>query len=315
MAGDGGGGSTALAELHPYQQNTHYALIGGSIAAALSGGTDPDGTSVLPGGVLDYLNTSLAGGNPYSTAFAYDPENDLTDVQDLIDDYIAAAAAVDPATDFTSLLATALTGVGTLISSTHIDDEVDAFETKTAPAFARSVNRLTGPMASANATTSSAFVIGMALLERGRSTEIDEYRAKLNSNLQQQRAALGQQFVSEMSAMLARKNDGLRAAAMLQHEMSRSKIIANREFLSEELELDFKDVTYELELFGYANQTLAAGLGAPSRPVGPSKASTQLASTLSAAATIGGAASPLGAGPALLAAGLSGAFTWFANQP
>ena len=314
-----GGGGTALSTLHAYQQNTHYALIGGSIVGAwddnatTSGQHDADGTSVLPGGVLDFLADALASGNPYATAYSYDPSVDLDEIQDRITQVIDIVDGLDPATDFSSYLTQALSSVDTLISSTHIDDTVDAFETKTSPAFARSVNRLTAPLATNNATGGSAFVVGMSLLERQRIAELDEYRAQLNSRKQDQRAQLGMQFVSEMSAMQGRLLQMNQVAATLQHEASRSKIVANKEFLAEELDLDYKDSTYELELFGYANATLAAGLGAPSRPIGPSKASTQLSSALTAATTVGAAAGALGPGPGLIGAGLAGAFTWFAN--
>lgn len=315
MGNLGGGGSTALSSLVPYQQNTHYALLGGGInpTYASTGPDLPDDTSVLPGGVIDFLDTALTAANPYTGTAAYDPTTDLAGIQTELDTYKASIAALNPLTDLTSYLAAALTHVDTLISSTHVDDEVDAFETKTDPAFARTVNRLTGPMFDNNAGNSSAFTIGMAVLERGRFTEIAEHRARLNTLKQQERMQLTPQIISELSNSLTRKLEGQRAVYGMQHELARNRIVANREFLAEELDLDYKELTHDLELFGYGQTALASGFGAAMRPNGPSKASTQLAATISTAATIATAASPLGMGPALALGAAGGLLTFLAN--
>lgn len=311
------GGGTALSSLTPYQQNTHYSLIGGGISNDISGGGGSNlATStgyVLGDGIIDFLGDAIAEGNPYAVAFAYDPTSDMGDIQDSLDLFQDLITNLDPETDYSSHLAQALTEVDTLISSTHIDDEVDAFETKTANQFARSVNRFTAGMADINAVNSSAFILGLAQMENLRQAELDAYRAQLNTQKQNQRAVLAAQFAQEMGAMLARKVAAQESATRLQSDTSRANIIAQREFLAEELELDFKDLTYEMELFGYANATLAAGLGATQRPLGPSKTSTALSAAIGAGGTLaslGGQISPaLGA-----TLGIAGALTtYFAN--
>lgn len=312
-------GSTALSALTPYQQNYHYTLLGGGVDPGYLADTSPgehlphSTGSVLAGGVLDYLDTAIDTGNPFADAASYDPTTDMDNAQNRLDALIEIVDLLDPESDFTSHLAAALAEVDSVFSTTYIDDDVANFETKTAPAFARAINRLTAPLAAAGATNSSAFILGMALLERQRIAELAEYRSQLEGKKSDQRALMIQQFVAEISNSLSRKLNFTQVAAQMQHELSRANIIANKEFIAEELELDYKDLTYELELFGYANSALAAGLGAPMRPLGPSKASTQLSATISTIGTIASAASPLGMLPALALAGAGGALAWNAN--
>lgn len=301
MAGEGG--STALSQLEPYQQNTHFALIGGGVSEApdTSSGTDrPDGTSNLPGGIIDFVADALAGGNPYTNAFVYDPDGDLEEIQEGVTAFQSLVNSLDPETDFTSYLALAVTGVDSVMSSTYIDDEVDAFENSTANQFARSINRVTAPLSDINAANGSAFAIAMVLAESDRQNELNAYRAKLGVQREGIRAQLSAQFAAELNQMLSRKLESQRVASQLQSDASRTRIIASKEYLAEEIELDYRDLTYDLELFGYANATLAAGLGAAQRPIGPSKASTALATSLSAGTTLaslGGQVSmPLGIG-------------------
>ncbi len=293
------GGGTALTALEVYQKNTHLSLIGGGIDFTTAGSGD-----FLPSGVIDYLEEALAGENPFSRAFAYDPTSDLDKVQESIDEFKSLIEALDPETDFTSYLAQSLTGIDTVMDDTYIDNAVDAFETRTLDSWGRSINRITGPLADIGAANSSAFQVAMVLAENARQAELNTYRATLDSQQQRERVQLAAQFASDMSANLYRKADAYRTLVQLQGDASRSSIIANKEFLAEDLELDYKDVTYELELFGYGNAALAAGLGATQRPIGPSKASTALSSAIAAGTQIGALAGQVS--PALGALGFLG---------
>lgn len=317
MALDGGGG-TALSTLYPYHQNTHFTLIGGGIGGDYVG-TDPAPhtpqlSSVLPGGIMDYLGAALEAGNPYATAVPYDPTDELQSLDDAVAAYASMLSSLDPQTDFTSYLATAITGVDSVMDSTYIDDAVDAFETRTAPQFARAINRLTGPMAMIGAVNSSAFIIGMGLLERQRLADLADRTAQLEATESNQRAILAHQFMAEIITMANRNIEHARSLADAKGNAAKVRMIAKKEHLAEDLELDYKDLTYELELFGYGSAVLAAGLGAPQRPVGPSKAATALASTITTAATVASVASPLGLPLAGLLAGGAGLATWMANS-
>ena len=308
------GGGTALSELTTYQMNTHAALMGGGITQtphATPGQADP--ASNLPQGILDYLDDALAGGNPFSAAFSYDPSSDLLVIQDSVDTFQALVNALDPETDLPSHISIAVTGADTVISTAFIDADVDSFETMSAPAFARSLNRFTSGMADINAVQSSAFVFGMAQLENARLNEINSYRAKISSQSQHDRTVLIAQFCADIANMQGRQLDAQRAATDFQRAASTNAIIAGKEFLAEELELDYKDTTYEMELFGFANSALAAGLGASQHAVGPSKASTQMSAAISTGGTLAALGGQLS--PALGIAGFlaGGAFGYLSN--
>lgn len=307
------GGGTALADLTTYQMNTHAALLGGGITQAIGTAGVADPTSNLPQGILDYLDDALGGGNPFSAAFSYDPSADMMVIQDSVQVFQSLVDLLDPETDLPSHISLATTAADDVISTTAIDADVDAFETMSAPAFARSLNRLTAGMAEINAVNSSAFIIGMAQMENARQNELASYRAKLGTQNQHDRTVLVAQFAADIANMQGRQLDAQRAATDLQRAVSTNNIIAMKEFLAEELDLDYKDQTYEMELFSFANSALAAGLGASSHAIGPSKASSQL----SAALATGGQLAALGGqlSPALGVLGLlgGGIFGWAAN--
>lgn len=304
------GGGTAQTTLETYQKNTHLALLGGGIDTS-----NVTSESTLDDiGVIDYLNDALAGGNPYSTAFAYDPEDDLEDIQDAVDTFRSYVTALVPETDYITYITAGLSEVDTnFVPTTHINDEVDAFETASADQFARSVNRFTSGMSDINAVNSSAFIIGMAQMERGREAQLNDYRAKLGTQKEGIRASLAAQFADQMVRMFSMRLEAERAAAQMQEVASKSNIIANKEYLAEDLELDYKDVTFDLDLFKHGGNILASGFGAAQHQVGPSKASSQLSAAISTGGTLASLASPLGPGAAILA-GLGGAgAAWLAN--
>ena len=311
MAAPAAGGSTALSALEIYQKNAHLALLGGG----LTQDTTIDGASVLSDvGVIDYLKEALETGNPYSSTFAYDPSSDLSDVQGVIDNFRAYVDSLSPETDYGTYITEALRSVNEdILPDSYIDDAVDAFETASAPEFARSINRFTAPMSGYNAVMGSAFVIGLAQLERGRSQQLAAHRSVLVQQREQSRNAMVMQFASEIARTVGNRLEAERIAAQMQGDASRMTIIANKEFLAEELELDYKDVTYDMELFNFANSTLASGLGAASHAQGPSKASTQLSAAITTGGTLASLASPLGVAPALLAFAVGGGGAWAAN--
>uniref|UniRef100_A0A6M3KQK0 Uncharacterized protein n=1 Tax=viral metagenome TaxID=1070528 RepID=A0A6M3KQK0_9ZZZZ len=104
--------------------------------------------------------------------------NARTDLLIILDAFVA-----DLNTKIPTMLEQALSTAQTLVASTPIDNLVDAFETKSLPEHLRSVNRLSAGMADINAVNSSAFILGMTMLESDRTQVIADYRAKLVADI------------------------------------------------------------------------------------------------------------------------------------
>jgi len=88
---------------------------------------------------------------------------------------------IEPIT--TAAIEAALTSAVAALTSSNIDDVVEHFEAGLLRTHLQSVNRFAGGMADINAVQSSAFVIGMALLESDFRRDVSEFRSKMGFEL------------------------------------------------------------------------------------------------------------------------------------
>lgn len=96
----------------------------------------------------------------------------------IIDDFITNIAA-----DITTILASAQAAAESAANHISITNARDAFEVRTSPMYQRSVNRYASGFADINASNSSAFFIGMAMMESDRNQQVSEYDANLSMKM------------------------------------------------------------------------------------------------------------------------------------
>lgn len=214
--------------------------------------------------VVAKMQEAATAPSPYETSVAYDPTDDLEAIQAELQKYAGLADEdtwlVDAITDADTLLGTDASG---------LDAKVNAFEARQAPAFARAVNRLTASVFDANATTGTALTWGLMLLEMGRQSDLGAYLAEQTNAQDAARA----EFIFRVATAKATLRQNAYAAWA---EFYTKKIVAQKEYSSEELERVLKSTLWDLELFHYGVSVIGALNGAPSMVPGQSKMQSAL---------------------------------------
>jgi hypothetical protein len=229
-------------------------------------------TSLLSDGLnnmLDAVDGAVAS-NPYAGAYSYDPSLDL----DRMD---AALAGLDAEID------AALVGLSwgdmvdtveakadaVLMDAADIDAAVGAFETKHEGTLARSRARLAAGMAAIGAETSSAFWIGLGLLEGAFDTSVAEYRSQVQRETNARRADFIAQGVSAVTNILVQRANLKAMTEQVTRQGAAARILASKEYLNEEIQLAERDATWSLEQLhgGSALLGAVAGVGMRKTPM------------------------------------------------
>lgn len=225
----------------------------------------------------DIVDDLVAGINPYSLAASYDPTTEFATADTRITAVGTAADAYTPSsdgdenTDYASYTATAETEVDDHMETgtADIDAAVTAFETKTAPALGRSLNRVSQPMGFGNATTGSAFPIAFVLQQAQYDGDVAKYRGDLTLTAATQRrvaimesirvmVSLNELTLNESNA----KHGMLAQAAQESVEFARIKFVAKSEQMDKDVEYDVEDAMWDLRVYEPLGNLLAAGSGA-----------------------------------------------------
>ncbi len=229
-----------------------------------------------------YFDAALAAGSPFASVTPYDPDEDIDYTQSRFDEFDTVVSALAATTDFASFVTQATTSADASVGdTTDITAVVDAFEEKSTGQFLRETSRFEAGMNESYATSSSAFVLGKAILERSFANDVLDFRARLTLQVKQQRAAFIMQGVDGMSRMLAMQVSAEQAAAHLQAELNRIKIVTKKEEIAEEISFLSEDATWELELFQHSNNIISSLNGAALIPKAPSVRASMLSGALS----------------------------------
>lgn len=157
----------------------------------------------------------------------------------------------------------------------------------------------------------------------GRQLEANNTQARIhvdsqirtNMQIRQIKDNFLMQSISEMSLMLGRRVDFERAAASIQADMNRMRVVALKEQTDRDIELDSLDALWDIKLYQYVGNMIGSpGGGSGFIPDLPSSGSSALGGALSgvgAGAAIGTAINPgvgtaIGAGIGALIGGIGG---------
>jgi len=327
-----GGGSAGAVSYPSYMQTMHHNLI--------NLGTDAGPAH----SVVEEINSAY-GNNPYSGAITYNPDNALGEMAAALSRFTLSLGSVqtfNPEQMFTNAYGRVFNveNVNSYPQETISIDESavnasvnaysaeldDRLENVTLPSFRAG-------MLNINATNGSAFIIGESLLRAFKGRDVARYSADLREKLQGQLPELtvrlitlrreinskfwiaARQNIKEMTLALLTEIDKHpvmeEALAKMYMDFNRMKIIAKTEQLSEQLQIDQHEVTFRLDLFGYANSSLGSiggGGGGHATPKKPSAAVSALGGAVSGAATgaaVGGGNPYAVAAGAVIGAGLA----------
>jgi hypothetical protein len=280
----GGSGGTALSKVPGETSPAVQALLSG----VQSGDSTNYSRAPYDVEVLKYLERALHSPNPFTTATPVDSSIQIgeIDARNRLYHQALLSKLARTESDWSDFVDTAEAKADSVVmDATSVDDAVDTYEAAIDPVHNRQLNAYASTMYAINAVESSAFLNGFAILKRGKQTDVDSYRA----NLEQQRGTQRTQFVlsgvQQMEQAQANLHQEKRMDAAIYQDMKTLEINALREMLSDQLEYNQKEAIYELSMFPHANNTIAAAMGAPMAPIGPSKLSQALSSAATLAAT------------------------------
>ena len=287
--GGGGGGQSGRIEYPPYMTNLHSFLIYG---------TDLAGRGNLPFGTAAY-SVDNGEATPYSTfdfdslfvklskaqSGVFDTATPISKI--IVDTELSPASPADtlpvpssseylPAQTRTAAaeLDNFVDAVDDLQTTTDLGDKQDAFEVDSEDAHLRAINRFSSQMADINAVNSSAFIIGLALMESARQRQLTQFRAEMNYRDRYARI------------------EGFKTAAVLTADYVKARLVADLDYIDQRVQYAMKNQLWSLELYKYASNALAGISGAVSSSEDkPSKISSALGGAMigaGAGALIGG---------------------------
>ncbi len=315
--GGGGGGSSGKVDYPDYMKNAHEDWLTQGGADSISDSV----TGVMSSALGNSPWTTVTAYNPdtdisnYESAIA-DLKNILAGIVDtnswdaLYSQARSSIGDLAPlSVDDKSVDANKITDEEILLDVDAFADQLDdEIESKVLPRFE-------GGMRDINAVVSSAFVVGRSIIESFRNHEVAKHNSELRVNAALKNADIGLEIsianlkkdvqvgdinkkveLEYIRSCLEGSNQMLRlmlqrisfndSYARLVVEGKRIKIVAKKEQLEADAKIDESDALWDLEVFQYGSNVLAAiggGVGSPGAKE-PSKTMSALGGAMSGAA-------------------------------
>lgn len=285
--GGGGGGGSGDVGYPDYMEIAHGDWL------------NKDGADGISFSIVTAMNAAL-GNSPWTGQTAYDPDTDLTELIAQPDDLQTLVTLLSNGTTLDTL-------ISNVLDTTRIDDEIAAFA---ADLDARLVSevlpRFEGGMRDINAVVSSAFVIGRALIEEGQDRQV----AKFNADVRMKA------FSDDAIKVVGMKLEYQRVVSAMLMEGYRMKIVAKKEEMESNIKIDESDALWDLKVFQYGANLLAAiggGVDTPQQNQ-PSQLQSAIGGAMSGAAAgamVGSAVPGIGTAAGAIAGGVLGAASAF----
>jgi len=227
----------------------------------------------------------------------------------------------------------AITAAKAAIADTPIEDMIDAYEDKIKDEYLRGIGRLASSMADINAVNSSAFVFGIAILNKELLRSVNEYAKALEletfrSYISLYVSTFSQTFLGhlsgyvdrnkakdslilsgakDMSYILFNKINAENIATRLQGEFNRVRHVALREKHRDGVAYDARDAFYDFEVYQRGFNMLAAAGAAALQPTPLTPAQSVLGGAVTGAEVGAGIGFLAGNAPGALIGGGIGA--------
>ena len=212
-----------------------------------------------------------------------DPDNDIADMLSTLQTAWFTTNPI-PAIDISADVATAVAGAivqaNAAVAASAIDSRVAAFKNSRQEEFQQGVSRFAAGFAEVNAVQISAFGVGLGLMENSFSIQLAEYRANLENEVWNKTfngivegqiksllAKTGIQYegilrlVDMAKQLFITKVDNTHKFVSLLTEVERIRYLAEFEENKMNIELNYREAVWDLEVFNYASGILAAVAG------------------------------------------------------
>lgn len=319
----GGGGSSGKIDYPDYLETIHADWLDDATADAIDSS------------MVDAMNAAL-GSSPWAGEASYDPNTPLANAWTAVCAYNTVVDALSNSTDWTSAMSNARTEVDdnlineeyvgdaislatmdtdNMISDEYIETDSDAFAAQLDDQIDNVIlSKFRGGYRDVNAVQSSSFTLGEAIIEGFRDRDVAKHESAMREVLHRQRNELivnttGLRVKHRMhrNDMIVTSADNMiksllarvefeRSVAALSVEAKRIHIVAKKEELKEQWSVNENDAQWDLEVFQYGANLLAAIAGGTVVPSSgqkqPSTAVSAIGGALSGAAmgaSVGGA--------------------------
>lgn len=255
MGSSGGGGGSGMISWPAWLEQTHSMWL------------DRANTVYLYTSVTEDMAAAI-GSSPFTGEASYDPDADIALFIAQLADFNAKVDLLSSGTGLDTLLSN-------ILDESRIDDAVDEYTADFDAQLTTDVYpRFEAGMRDINAVVSSAFAIGRANIEEGRGREVGKFSSALHMKA----------FGDDAIAVVGMKLDYEKAVAHLTAEMYRLKIVAKKEQTDRQLEIDDKDARWDLSIYQYGANVMAAIGGGTGMRIEPEAKSSALGGALSGAA-------------------------------
>lgn len=259
-----GGGGSGRQSWPKYMHRSHWAML---IGATQTPGEDPD-KGMWSTRASDYANepgyssvmrdiAETHDHSPFEGQEAYDPDSRLSRMSSEWTTWATIVNALDADTDWKVLNDAADTQVDLVASSadiTAVIDEVDSAQTKS---LMTSVSRFSAGMSDIGMINSSAYIIGLAMLEDEHQRAVRKTNKELHLENYKQKVQMRENATKDMVRMFVGQNESKRALAATKIELERMGIVAEKEQYDRDLILAVKDAQWEVEVWQYGSNVLA----------------------------------------------------------
>jgi hypothetical protein len=270
----GGGGGSGRVDYPDYMKTVHNDWL------------DQTGSDTIEASITDVMNAAI-GASPYTGANAADPTTPLADAWTAVCAFNTVVDNLDHEADWLSAIAAARSEYdNNIVDSTQIDDDVEAFAQVLQDTLDYvEVPKMKAGYRDANAVLSSAFPIAEAVIRGMGMRDVAKYATELRVKNHFLRAEWIHNAADKMLTSLLQRVTFEQAVAQLSVEAKRIHIVAKKEQVDQDLDIDAKDGRWDLETFKYGGNLLAAIGGGTVNAAGePTKGQSALGGAMSGAA-------------------------------
>jgi len=241
----GGGGGTGKVSYPAYMETMHSTWL-----------DDVDG----------YMD-AVIGNSPYTTAAAYDPDDDLDAMDAAIVAFNTVVDAISAAADYASYSDAVVAQVDdNVVSTTLVDAMIAAHATKIDSDYDDQITKFTSGMRDIGAAMTSSFVFGQADIYAKKERELSDFGARLYVEIERQRNEMITTGIKDIWQAHLQRTQFEGDVAKLTNDANRIRIVAKGEQAREDYEYDEMDAKWDLEMTHYGAAILASiggGIAAP----------------------------------------------------
>lgn len=298
--------------------------------AALLNQIEPDGTENLDWANFDgsddgyplmnmrdilYDAMSFGGGNPFGGVSAIDPSDQLEVVNERSSDFMDEADDIDVRDFVSESIDSAIDIVdANLLSTSQIDELVNAMDTRTKARHLQAVSRATDGLNFSMAGMTSTVADTIAAMELDRSMEVNDFELKLVYADRQRRTEMVQFLTGNYLQTLGAKLDSMKAAFAMAMDATKINVAALQDQQDKDLEHATSEQLWDVTTIKHGFEALQVGSGMPMNPRAPTRAERamqQITSSISFGAQTGAAFGP---GAGYLAGGALLALNFLTNR-